>query len=313
MTHQPQAATELSIASNCPDSAAVSQPASSNTSNATTHKITEMTAMTATASAALNATAPVSSSSTRPKLFDIVTGKVVAVIKDKLKKDALPHAVILSFGSTSGLLRARDLNGDAATQQKIMKSVRRGDDFTVMVSNISGTALEPKYELSESRATSLFAARSLVGQTVSGQVLNTAKYGAFIDLGGDRSGLLHVSEMSSTNQERRRSQLKKGAPVTVNVLAVESDPGNPAKFRFELSEVEAELTKAAAQVGRKITARIAGPCNAGLKLVLESGVEAELAFENFGSLKVDELKVGGHLKVTVLGVVGRALSVTYEK
>ncbi|MDR3613167.1 MAG: S1 RNA-binding domain-containing protein [Candidatus Obscuribacterales bacterium] len=265
--------------------------------------------MTSSSSLAITAA---TSASGRPKTGDIVLGKVVAVIKDKGKKDAIPHAVILAFGSTSGMLRGRDLNGDAEAQRVVMKSVRRGDEFTVMVSDCKGTLLEPKYDLSESRATDLLAAQALVGQTVEGHVLNTAKYGAFIDLGSNRSGLLHVSEMGSNNQERRRSQLNKGMPVTVNVLAVEPDPTNPAKFRFELSEVEAELKKAAELVGKKITATIAGPCNAGLKLVLKSGVEATLAYENFGSLKVEGLKVGGTLHVKVLGIVGRALSVTFK-
>lgn len=266
--------------------------------------------MNSSALLATNAAAPVAA---RPKLFEIVTGEVVAVLKDKVKKNAIPHGVILAFGSTSGFLRGRDLNGDAETQRSIMKSVRRGDKFTVMVFEIAGTVLEPKYELSESRATSLLAARSLVGQTVPGHVLKTTTYGAFINLGKERSGLLHVSEMSSNDQERRRSQLKQGMPINVSVLAVECDPTNPAKFQFHLSEVEAELKKAANFAGRKITAVIVGPCKAGLKLVLKSGVEVCLAFENFGSLNLDGLKIGASLDVKVLGIVGRALSVTYEK
>jgi ribosomal protein S1 len=268
--------------------------------------------MTSSSPLALNAAATATSASGRPKIGDIVIGKVVAVIKDRAKKDAIPHAVILAFGSTSGMLRRRDISGDT---EKVMKAVRRSDEFTVMViDDTKGTALEPKYDLSESRATNLLAAQALVGQTVEGHIRNTTKYCAFIDLGSDRSGLLHVSEMGTNNQERRRSQLKKGMPVTVNVLAVEPDPTNPVKFRFELSEVEAELRKAAELVGTKISATIASPCNAGLKLVLKSGVEATLAFENFGSLKakVASLKVGGTLHVKVLGIIGRALSVTFD-
>jgi ribosomal protein S1 len=285
MTYQQQPNIKHPAGSKCPDSPAISHFASSPTAPTKPAHIKEMTAMNSIAPRFHNDAVSVASNGARPKRFDIVTGKVVAVIKDKVKKDAVPHAVILSFGSASGLLRRRDLNGDSATQLATMKKVRRNDEFTVMVGDITGSALEPKYDLSESRATNLLAAHALIGQTVSGHVLNTAIYGAFIDIGEGRSGLLHISEMGSTNQERRRSQLKKGTAVQVSVLAVESDPTNPARFRFELSEVEAELKKAAELVGKKVTAKIVGPCNAGLKLSLKSGVEVILLFENFGSLK----------------------------
>jgi len=60
------------------------------------------------------------------------------------------------------------------------------------------------------------------GVRATGKVLSIERYGAFVDIGAERSGLVHVSEMGSDYVSRPEDVVKVGASVEVVVL--EADP-----------------------------------------------------------------------------------------
>jgi transcriptional accessory protein Tex/SPT6 len=62
-----------------------------------------------------------------------------------------------------------------------------------------------------------------VGMKVEGIVTNLAKFGAFVDIGADQDGLVHVSQLSDKFVEEPQSAVKIGDRVTVHVLALEKD------------------------------------------------------------------------------------------
>ncbi|GAF36381.1 RNA binding protein, contains ribosomal protein S1 domain [Lentilactobacillus farraginis DSM 18382 = JCM 14108] len=62
-----------------------------------------------------------------------------------------------------------------------------------------------------------------VGEKVNGKVSGITNFGAFIDLGDHRTGLVHISEVSDGFVKDIHDVLKVGDEVTVKVLKVEGN------------------------------------------------------------------------------------------
>lgn len=86
-----------------------------------------------------------------------------------------------------------------------------------------------------------------VGKKVEGKITGLAKFGAFIDLGGNKTGLVHISEVSDKFVEDINDELKVGQIVTVEVLSIGDDGKIALSMRDKEKEAEqkAEEKKAA--------------------------------------------------------------------
>lgn len=71
---------------------------------------------------------------------------------------------------------------------------------------------------------------SLVGQIVEGNVTGITHFGAFVNLDGGQTGLIHISEIAYEYVRDVRDHLKLNEPVKVKVLQV-----NPANGKYDLS------------------------------------------------------------------------------
>ena len=62
-----------------------------------------------------------------------------------------------------------------------------------------------------------------VGMTVDAKVLSITSFGAFLDIGGGRSGMVHISEISSSYVKDIRDFLKEGQEVKAKIVNISSD------------------------------------------------------------------------------------------
>lgn len=62
-----------------------------------------------------------------------------------------------------------------------------------------------------------------VGQTVKGKVSGLANFGAFIDLEDNKTGLVHISEVSDKYIKDISDELEEGQEVDVKVLSIADD------------------------------------------------------------------------------------------
>ncbi len=62
-----------------------------------------------------------------------------------------------------------------------------------------------------------------VGSILEGKVTGILKFGAFVDLGGGKSGMVHISEVSSTYVNDIKDVLTVGQSVKVRVLTIGDD------------------------------------------------------------------------------------------
>ncbi|MDN6162386.1 MAG: S1 domain-containing RNA-binding protein [Atopostipes sp.] len=62
-----------------------------------------------------------------------------------------------------------------------------------------------------------------VGNKVEGKITGLANFGAFVDLGDNKTGLVHISEVSDKFVEDINDELKVGQIITVKVLSIDDD------------------------------------------------------------------------------------------
>ncbi len=75
-----------------------------------------------------------------------------------------------------------------------------------------------------------------MGQKVEGKITGLAKFGAFIDLGSNKTGLVHISEVSDKFVEDINDELNVGEIVTVKILSI----GDDGKIALSMRDKEKE-------------------------------------------------------------------------
>ena len=62
-----------------------------------------------------------------------------------------------------------------------------------------------------------------VGKIVEGKVSGITKFGAFVDLGENKTGMVHISEVAATFVQEISDFVKEGQTVTVTILSIGDD------------------------------------------------------------------------------------------
>lgn len=62
-----------------------------------------------------------------------------------------------------------------------------------------------------------------VGAILEGKITGITKFGAFVDLGDGKTGMVHISEVASTYVKEIRDHIQEGQTVKVKVLTVAED------------------------------------------------------------------------------------------
>lgn len=96
-----------------------------------------------------------------------------------------------------------------------------------------------------------------VGKKVEGKITGLANFGAFVDLGDDKTGLVHISEVSDKFVEDINDELKVGQIITIEVLSVDDDGKIALSMRDR--EKEAEEKKSFAKKEHSKPNRSAAP------------------------------------------------------
>lgn len=76
-----------------------------------------------------------------------------------------------------------------------------------------------------------------VGQKLQGKISGITSFGAFVDLGSGKSGLVHISQISNGFVENIQDVVKVGDEVTVKVMSVGDDGKIGLSIRAALEQV----------------------------------------------------------------------------
>lgn len=111
---------------------------------------------------------------------------------------------------------------------KVEEVVKEGDQITVWVRKVDPQAGRIDLTLIEPLALDWDEIKS--GQVVRGKVVKLEKFGAFVDIGAERPGLIHISELANYRVDEVSEIVKLGDEVEAKVLAVD-----PRKKQIKLS------------------------------------------------------------------------------
>jgi small subunit ribosomal protein S1 len=149
--------------------------------------------------------------------------RTIADLRPKMRlegvvKDTQLYGAVIDIGlEYDGMVHISQLSSERIT--RVADVVQPGDRVTVWVSEVNSqkgriglTMVEPPQvdwnELAE-------------GQIHSGTVMRLERYGAFVDIGAERPGLLHVREMSAGYVRDPSELVKMGEEVEVRILKVD--------------------------------------------------------------------------------------------
>lgn len=85
-----------------------------------------------------------------------------------------------------------------------------------------------------------------VGNIVEGKVISIMPFGAFVDLGNKQSGLVHISEISSSYVKDINEHIKKGDVIKVKVIKIDESG------RISLSAKQAQEPKKSKEVKKPV-------------------------------------------------------------
>jgi small subunit ribosomal protein S1 len=119
---------------------------------------------------------------------------------------------------------------------KVEDVVKAGDAVTVWVRRVDTQA--GRIELTMVEPSGLDWSDIRNGQIYTGKVTKIERFGAFIDIGAERPGLIHISELANYRVENVNEIVKMGDTVEVKVIGVDS-----RKRQIKLSMKALETTE----------------------------------------------------------------------
>ena len=146
-------------------------------------------------------------------------------LKGKVKRIELYGAFVDVGIGTDGLLHISQLGQQVRNVEDVVKS---GDELTVYVLRVDPTAGRIALSLQQPPAMSWDDLHE--GMIVTGKITKLEKFGAFLDFGAERPGMIHVSEMANGYVASPSDVVKEGDEVKAAVLKI-----NKKKRRIDLS------------------------------------------------------------------------------
>ena len=227
-------------------------------------------------------------------------------------KNITDYGVFIDLGGIDGLLHVTDLSWKRINHprelvhvgEKIKVKVIQFDPESHRIS-LGAKQLEEDPWETASKAFN-------VGDTVTGKVSSLTDYGAFIDLGNNIEGLVHMSELSWTNKNIHPSKvLQNGQEINVVVLDIDQE-----KRRISLGykQLQPNPWKEFAEnhkVGDVITGPIKNTTEFGLFVALTPELDGMIHISDLSWNKLDEEE----LKKFVRGqeVTAKILDINPEK
>ena len=145
-----------------------------------------------------------------------------------------------------------------------------------------------------------------IGSIIEGAVTNVVDYGAFVDIGSNVEGLVHISELSWSGNKRPSDVLKKGQIINVRVIGLSDDRDRISlSFKRTLPDPWDDVAQKY-QVGQIVKGTVVKDLEFGAIVELEGEISAfihisQLSNHRINSLK-DVLSVGDEIEAEIVEI-----------
>ncbi|MEA3376398.1 MAG: S1 RNA-binding domain-containing protein [Chloroflexota bacterium] len=139
-------------------------------------------------------------------------------LEGKVKEVGLHGAVVDVGLAYEGLLHISQLTPDGEVDA-VTEAVEIGDEVTVWVTEVHPEERRVSLTMVEPPDVTWDEVRE--GKLYTGRVTRIEQYGAFVDIGAERPGLLHVREMSSGYVDHPSEMVSVGDEIEVRILRVD--------------------------------------------------------------------------------------------
>jgi small subunit ribosomal protein S1 len=151
------------------------------------------------------------------------TGKVI--------KTRLAGAVIdIGIGKPAVLHISQVVAPEGLQIKRIEDVLKEGEEIEVWVKKVARKDDEERIELTMIRPLELEWREIKVGNAVKGKVVRLEKFGAFVEIGAERPGLVHISEMAHGYVKVPGDVVKEGDEIEAQIIEV-----NRRKKQIKLS------------------------------------------------------------------------------
>lgn len=236
----------------------------------------------------------------------------LGAVLEGIVKNITDYGVFVDLGGIDGLLHVTDLSWKRVNHPREL--VKVGDKIKVKVIqfdaeshriSLGAKQLEDDPWETASRAFN-------VGDTVTGKVASLTDYGAFIDLGNNIEGLVHMSELSWTNKNIHPSKvLTVGQDINVVVLDIDQEKRRISLGYKQLQPNPWKQFAETHNVGDVVTGPIKNTTEFGLFVALTPELDGMVHISDLSWNKLDEEE----LKKFVRGqeVTAKILDINPEK
>lgn len=252
----------------------------------------------------------------KPKLGSVISGKVVAVSKNRLVVDLNGVAV--------GIVTGRETHDSSGT----IADLKEGDDVKTVVieeENDDGMVVLSLKKASQATTWERFEKAYKDGEVVKVTVSEANKGGLLIDVDGIK-GFIPVSQLAPAHYPRvenansgqilTRLQKLVGAKLDTKIINLDTSTGKVIMSEKAALQTQAKASLGELKVGNRVTGRVSGVVKFGIFVTFE-GLEglvhiSEIAWGHVSNPH-QYAKVGDEVEVEIIGIEGEKLSLSMKR
>jgi len=139
--------------------------------------------------------------------------------KARVVKSSLAGAVLdIGIGRPALLHVSQIIDPEKTPNKSVEEILKPGDEIEVWVKKLTRKDGEERIEMTMIKPLDLEWREIKVGETVKGKVVRLEKFGAFVEIGAERPGLVHISEMAHGYVKVPSDVVKEGDEIEAQII-----------------------------------------------------------------------------------------------
>lgn len=139
--------------------------------------------------------------------------------KARVVKSSLAGAVLdIGIGRPALLHVSQIIDPENTPNKNVEEILKPGDEIEVWVKKLTRKDGEERIEMTMIKPLDLEWREIKVGETVKGKVVRLEKFGAFVEIGAERPGLVHISEMAHGYVKVPSDVVKEGDEIEAQII-----------------------------------------------------------------------------------------------